>query len=48
MLQNLRTLQEEKGGLEAKLGQKTLALQAQVPFAIMNCNWYYYYFFHVD
>jgi len=29
-LQNLRLLQEEKGSLEAKLGQKQAALQAQV------------------
>lgn len=30
VLQNLRTLQDEKGSLEAKIGQKSLALQAQV------------------
>ena len=29
-LQGLRVLQEEKGSLEAKLGQKQAALQAQV------------------
>lgn len=30
VLQSLRNLQEEKGSLEAKLGQKSVALQAQV------------------
>lgn len=28
--QNLRILQDEKGSLEAKLGQKSIALQSQV------------------
>lgn len=32
LMSNLRTLQDEKGSLEAKLGQKTKALQAQVLF----------------
>lgn len=43
-LQGLRVLQEEKGSLEAKLGQKQAALQAQVKisgpvlgFIILNC-----------
>lgn len=30
VLQSLRNLQDEKGSLEAKLGQKSVALQAQV------------------
>lgn len=30
VMQNLRNLQDEKGSLEAKLGQKSVALQAQV------------------
>lgn len=30
LMSNLRTLQDEKGSLEAKLGQKTKAFQAQV------------------
>lgn len=29
-MQNNRTLQDEKGSLEAKLGQKSIALQSQV------------------
>lgn len=37
VLHNLKTLQDEKGSLEAKLGQKSVALQAQVlSYNIMN------------
>lgn len=41
-MQNLRVLQDEKGSLEAKLGQKTIALQSQVRrllfFLKTNCD----------
>lgn len=33
-MQNLRILQEEKGSLEAKLGQKSIELQTQVETTI--------------
>lgn len=47
VLQSLRSLQDEKGSLEARLGQKEVALQAQVINKLKN-NFVCLIFMHIS